>query len=371
MGEEKRDFFISYNQADLAWAEWIAWHLESADYTTIIQRWDFRAGANFVLKMQEATEKAKSVIMVLSPDYLTSDFTAPEWAAMFAADPRGLNREIIPVMVRPCDPKGMLAAIIQIRLMNLEESAALKELLAGVRPERQKPTSAPPFPGPPSSDPSPGVPAFPGRAASAPLPWLPHRQYVAVGERATAIVGDVRGVRLEAHLIPVSTENAIATSPSANLPDRLIEIGCETSLFTKRRGLKSGLSLGAAWALADDVSAEGQRGLTFTATGHRFAWTSIPAEKPEYVFDPADVRTRLRLLFDTLVKIALPPTKLVPTAVLYSTVGGVPRSTAGGSTPFTTGLDSYLESSLVISRTADIAEELTDELQELVRNHSR
>ena len=24
---EKRDFFISYNSADKAWAEWIAWHL--------------------------------------------------------------------------------------------------------------------------------------------------------------------------------------------------------------------------------------------------------------------------------------------------------------------------------------------------------
>jgi TIR domain len=30
-------FFISYNKTDRAWAEWIAWQLEEAGYTTIIQ----------------------------------------------------------------------------------------------------------------------------------------------------------------------------------------------------------------------------------------------------------------------------------------------------------------------------------------------
>ena len=28
-----KDFFISYNKADRAWAEWIAWHLEEAAYS--------------------------------------------------------------------------------------------------------------------------------------------------------------------------------------------------------------------------------------------------------------------------------------------------------------------------------------------------
>ena len=30
-----KDFFISYNQADRAWAEWIAWILEEAGYTVV------------------------------------------------------------------------------------------------------------------------------------------------------------------------------------------------------------------------------------------------------------------------------------------------------------------------------------------------
>jgi len=32
-----KDFFISYTTADKAWAEWIAWHLEEAGYSTVVQ----------------------------------------------------------------------------------------------------------------------------------------------------------------------------------------------------------------------------------------------------------------------------------------------------------------------------------------------
>jgi hypothetical protein len=37
---DDRDFFISYTQIDRAWAEWLAWELEAAGYTTVLQAWD-------------------------------------------------------------------------------------------------------------------------------------------------------------------------------------------------------------------------------------------------------------------------------------------------------------------------------------------
>ena len=42
-----KDFFISYNTADRDWAEWIAWTLEEAGHSVVIQAWDFRPGENF------------------------------------------------------------------------------------------------------------------------------------------------------------------------------------------------------------------------------------------------------------------------------------------------------------------------------------
>ena len=95
-----KDFFISYNKADREWAEWIAWQLEEAGYTTVLQAWDFRPGSNFVLEMQRARTEAQRTIAVLSPDYLAAPFTQPEWAAAFARDPTGEKGLLLPVRVR-------------------------------------------------------------------------------------------------------------------------------------------------------------------------------------------------------------------------------------------------------------------------------
>ncbi len=142
------DFFVSYNGRDRAWAEWIAWALEErGGFTTRVQAWDFRPGNNFVDMMQAAAVVAERTIAVLTRNYLNAVFTHPEWAAAFAADPRGLQRRLIPVLVEDIKVPGLLAQIIHIRLVGLDESDAQDALLAGVRGDRAKPTLAPPFPG--------------------------------------------------------------------------------------------------------------------------------------------------------------------------------------------------------------------------------
>ena len=89
-----KDFFVSYNKTDQQWAEWIAWVLEDAGYSLVIQAWDFRPGHNFVLEMQKAARETERTLAVLSEDYLNAEFTQPEWAAAFARDPQGAGPEI-------------------------------------------------------------------------------------------------------------------------------------------------------------------------------------------------------------------------------------------------------------------------------------
>src|SRR5262249_11676260 len=61
-GTAVTDFFLSYTSVDRSWAEWIAWQLEAAGYTTVIQAWDFRPGANFALAMQHAAAESERTI---------------------------------------------------------------------------------------------------------------------------------------------------------------------------------------------------------------------------------------------------------------------------------------------------------------------
>src|SRR5262245_9291133 len=155
------DFFISYTHVDRTWAEWIAWQLEAAGYTTVLQAWDFRPGANFALAMQQAVAESARTIAVLSPDYLQSGFTAAEWAAAFARDPTSTQGVLLPVRIQDCEPQGLLPQIVYIDLVGLDATAARETLLEGVQRQRAKPTREPEFPG---SSPHPVTtpPLFPG-----------------------------------------------------------------------------------------------------------------------------------------------------------------------------------------------------------------
>ena len=140
------DYFISYTSADKAWAEWIGWVLEAGGASVRLQAWDFAPGSNFVLEMQKAAAEARRTIAVLSPDYVKSQFAAPEWAAAFADDPEGLTRKLVPVRVRNCDLKGMLRTVVHIDLVGLDQESAQKKLRDGLGAKRGKPDKAPPFP---------------------------------------------------------------------------------------------------------------------------------------------------------------------------------------------------------------------------------
>lgn len=145
-----KDFFVSYNKADGRWAEWIAWKLEAAGYSVIIRAWDFRPGTNFVLEMQNAANIARCTIAVLSSDYLESSFTASEWAAAFAQDPKCEEGKLIPIRIAPCEMSGILATINYLDLVGLSKRAAEMALLGAFR--RSKPATAPKFPQSTNSD---------------------------------------------------------------------------------------------------------------------------------------------------------------------------------------------------------------------------
>jgi TIR domain len=126
--DQQRDFFVSYTQADRAWAEWLAWELEAAGYTTLLQAWDMPAGTAFVHAMDQAVQQTRHTILVLSPGYLRSEMAEAEWRPGFKADPSGQARRLLPVRVEDCEPKGLLADRVWIDLTGLDEATARARL---------------------------------------------------------------------------------------------------------------------------------------------------------------------------------------------------------------------------------------------------
>jgi TIR domain-containing protein len=121
--------------------------MEGDRASVIIQEWDFIPGSNFVVEMDRAASRAERTLAVISPDYLRSSFGTAEWAAAFAKDAEGLERQLLPVRVRQCQLTGLLRTIVHIDLVGLSETDALKKLLDGAKGKRAKPSQTPPFPG--------------------------------------------------------------------------------------------------------------------------------------------------------------------------------------------------------------------------------
>jgi hypothetical protein len=192
VGAGMQKFFISYNNKDRSWAEWIAWSLKAAGHGVTIDVWDFRPGHNFVVKMHEALQSSDRLLAVLSPDFLNADFPEAEWAATFADDPTGNRRKLIPVKVRPCSPTGLLKPIIFIDLVGLDETAAEQRLLEGLR-DSGVPETRPNFPaaerGRPAASSATSRPEFPGGRADScrrPIQEVTRAVTVLLAKSATA-----------------------------------------------------------------------------------------------------------------------------------------------------------------------------------------
>jgi TIR domain len=292
------DFFISYTASDVAWAEWIAWTLErDGGYSVCFQLWDFAPGTNFPLKMQDAAARSEHTIMVLSPAYLKANFPGPEWAAAFARDPQGIDRRLIPVMIEECEPDGVLAPIVSIRLVGRDEATARETLLRGLSREL-RPSRPPAFPGaapaarPGKAAPRPQVPpVFPASSMSptssaspAPpdkrdktladqgrtdaVPWTPLTADLAVPwEPARSRAG---GDRLELHLLPV-TRTPIPDLRRLAL-GQLVDAGRQAGIFPAAATVSTlGTQEQVAALLADAA------GLRVTVNGVRSGWLTLPA----------------------------------------------------------------------------------------------
>src|SRR5215469_13582765 len=159
------DFFVSYTQADRAWAEWIAWILEEDGHKVLVQAWDFVPGGNWIQNMHAGTRDAARTIAVLSPDYLHSLYGGAEWQAAWAKDPEGSGRRLLTVRVQECDRPGLLAGVVSTDLFGIPEAVArarLQAMVAAAVTGRAKPMVAPMFPGGSAGRAIPTEPRFPG-----------------------------------------------------------------------------------------------------------------------------------------------------------------------------------------------------------------
>ena len=71
--------------------------------------WEVPAGGNIPDWMEKRLDEADHVLCVVSPAYLTKDFSSWERHAGHWAAIGGRKNVVLPVFVEPCDPPKLLA----------------------------------------------------------------------------------------------------------------------------------------------------------------------------------------------------------------------------------------------------------------------
>ena len=301
------DFFISYNNADADWAEWVAWVLEEQGYKTRLQAWDFRPGSNFVVQMHEAAKLAKQTIAILSPSYLSSKYAEAEWATAFAGDPVGHGRALIPVRIAETRADGLLSQIVWIDLVGLDVSVARAALLAGLRPGRAKPIAEPAFPGIAAiaSDNLAGT--HKPHAAIPPLIWQPLTEPPGMTWRNDVLgsYAQSSAALVEVHMIPIPAQH-LEVRRLRQLGDELAVMGRNAGLFGTAQALSIEANDRYAYVMSQPGREQDEVGLAVTRTAQRGVWLALPHDSMGAVFDPDDLRPKLATLIKLLRSISLP-----------------------------------------------------------------
>src|SRR5579864_3816465 len=99
--------------------EWIAWHLDEAGYSTLLQSRDDSRAVGFIERVQPATLRAERTIVLLSPEYLAGVETADDWQEAFARDPTGAKGHVVPLCIDATEASDALADVACIDLVGL------------------------------------------------------------------------------------------------------------------------------------------------------------------------------------------------------------------------------------------------------------
>lgn len=97
------DVFISYSHVDKAWVQReLLPQLEEAGLRVLIDYRDFTIGAFSLDNMEWAVDNSRHTLVVLTPAWIASEWTAFEGLLAEASDPAGRRRKLLPLLLEPC-----------------------------------------------------------------------------------------------------------------------------------------------------------------------------------------------------------------------------------------------------------------------------
>jgi hypothetical protein len=139
--EFQYDAFISYSHHDSVWVrDTLLPHLEGEGLRICIDFRDFELGAPSLVNMENAVDRSRKTLLVLTPNWVASEWTEFEALLIQTRDPAGRGRRILPLMVQRCELPARLAVFTYLDLTDPAEfDFQMRRLAAAIRSAPQPP----------------------------------------------------------------------------------------------------------------------------------------------------------------------------------------------------------------------------------------
>jgi len=188
----KYDVFISYSHRDEDWVQnWLLPKLEAAGLRVFIDFRDFEPGAPNLTEMERGVSQSRKTVLVLTPDYLQSQWTEFEVLLVQTSDPAARRRRILALLLKPCELPARIGMLNYLDFTRPDRvDFQLARLIAAIKSEATRSGAVPPSPPAKSASAPAPIPASTPYAAppSAP-PSPPSSQAATASEGSAAATG--------------------------------------------------------------------------------------------------------------------------------------------------------------------------------------
>jgi tetratricopeptide (TPR) repeat protein len=141
MPDEQRDFFISFNSADEAYAKAISDALRAEGFTTFFHPDDLEFGGYIPKWMNDALLNSRQMLALCSPEYMAEGavYSEAERYAWFWRDTRGEKFKLIPVVLKEVEFPPLLAVYKRLMVTDTTPVQAAAAIVTALKkPEEIK-----------------------------------------------------------------------------------------------------------------------------------------------------------------------------------------------------------------------------------------
>src|SRR5688572_28807322 len=111
------DVFVSYASKDRAWIKKnLLPKLKQRGVKACVDFRHFPAGRSALVNMRDAVKKSRHTVLIMTPNWVKSEWTFFEALLARGKDPIGLRRRTIPMLVKKCKVDDILSMLTWVNL---------------------------------------------------------------------------------------------------------------------------------------------------------------------------------------------------------------------------------------------------------------